>query len=242
VDLTIGQWGKHFFDLYGFRNASYLDGLADRVFMLQDHIGRLQTAIRKSDREGQKKHLVNVAAWVFGIAGYFPPRFLETLENAMAAKWGSDVCRYCKYMVCRCGDVARPAAELVLPRDDISRGLAFYQSSLARIYGEKNVRAGGVNNALNRLFVEAVEVARLYLQSKGGDGTWDANGLLEAYAQELSDVLAWTVVLAGLLKIELEQAVFDKYGKNCSDCQQLPCVCGRFQVSRGKLYRKIVHD
>jgi len=41
---------------------------------------------------------------------------------------------------------------------------------------------------------------------------------------ELSDVLAWTVSLANLLDVDLEQ-VMDRYARGCPKCGASPCVC-----------------
>lgn len=41
---------------------------------------------------------------------------------------------------------------------------------------------------------------------------------------ELSDVLAWTVSLANLLNVDLEQAM-DRYAHGCPKCGASPCRC-----------------
>ena len=44
-------------------------------------------------------------------------------------------------------------------------------------------------------------------------------------ALEMADVLAWLVTLANIRGIDLERAVWKKYGQACPGCAALPCVC-----------------
>ncbi len=47
----------------------------------------------------------------------------------------------------------------------------------------------------------------------------------EKLKEELSDLLAWTMSLANLLDIDLEEAM-DRYRNGCPKCGRIPCVCG----------------
>jgi NTP pyrophosphatase (non-canonical NTP hydrolase) len=44
-------------------------------------------------------------------------------------------------------------------------------------------------------------------------------------AAEMADVLAWLVTLANVRGIDLEAAVWRKYGRACPGCRQVPCAC-----------------
>src|SRR3954452_13875270 len=50
-------------------------------------------------------------------------------------------------------------------------------------------------------------------------------GTPEELALEMADVLAWLATLANIRGIDLEAAVWAKYGKACPGCQEVPCVC-----------------
>ena len=41
----------------------------------------------------------------------------------------------------------------------------------------------------------------------------------------MADVLAWLVTLANVRGIDLEAAVWQKYGIACPGCRDVPCSC-----------------
>lgn len=51
------------------------------------------------------------------------------------------------------------------------------------------------------------------------------NGTPEELGQEMADVLAWLVTLANVRGIDLEAAVWHKYGEVCPGCRSVPCRC-----------------
>jgi NTP pyrophosphatase (non-canonical NTP hydrolase) len=51
------------------------------------------------------------------------------------------------------------------------------------------------------------------------------SGTAEELALEMADVLAWLVTLANLRGVDLEAAVWRKYGETCPGCQSIPCRC-----------------
>jgi NTP pyrophosphatase (non-canonical NTP hydrolase) len=51
------------------------------------------------------------------------------------------------------------------------------------------------------------------------------SGTDEELALEMADVLAWLVTLANIRGIDLERAVWTKYGHACPGCGAVPCVC-----------------
>ena len=50
-------------------------------------------------------------------------------------------------------------------------------------------------------------------------------GNIEAIAEELADVIAWTASLANLEGIDLEKALQKKYPGYCTYCGSIPCKC-----------------
>ena len=51
------------------------------------------------------------------------------------------------------------------------------------------------------------------------------SGTAEELALEMADVLAWLATLANIRGIDLEAAVWRKYGRGCPGCGTVPCVC-----------------
>jgi NTP pyrophosphatase (non-canonical NTP hydrolase) len=51
------------------------------------------------------------------------------------------------------------------------------------------------------------------------------SGTDEELALEMADVLAWLATLANIRGIDLERAVWTKYGRACPGCGAVPCVC-----------------
>lgn len=51
------------------------------------------------------------------------------------------------------------------------------------------------------------------------------SGTSEELALEMADVLAWLVTLANIRGIDLEAAVWQKYGRACPGCGTVPCLC-----------------
>ncbi len=86
------------------------------------------------------------------------------------------------------------------------------QTTMATTYLARDQRRG--TDATFRWLTE--EVGELARAIRKGDR---ANLELE-----FSDVLAWTVSLANLLDVDLEQ-VMDRYARGCPKCGASPCVC-----------------
>ncbi|HXX40138.1 MAG TPA: MazG nucleotide pyrophosphohydrolase domain-containing protein, partial [bacterium] len=76
-------------------------------------------------------------------------------------------------------------------------------------------RARGLDGTFRRLVEEVGEVAKS-LRSADKD----------ALAQELSDVLAWTLSVAVLCGVDLAQAA-SRYARGCPRCGESPCRCVR---------------
>ena len=51
------------------------------------------------------------------------------------------------------------------------------------------------------------------------------SGTHEELALEMADVLAWLATLANIRGVDLEAAVWQKYGRACPGCGSVPCAC-----------------
>lgn len=90
--------------------------------------------------------------------------------------------------------------------------LTEFQKSIETIYGSRDRRRG--RDGTFRWLVE--EVGELARAMRDGDP--------QALREEISDVLAWTVSMASLCGVEVEQAAA-RYAQVCPKCHRAPCGC-----------------
>ena len=98
--------------------------------------------------------------------------------------------------------------------DTGSFSLADFQSLIAAMYSSKD-EARGVDGTFMWLMEEIGELAAALRE-----------GTSEEWADEFADVLAWLVTIANVVKVDLQQAVLEKYGSGCPGCGEMVCVCG----------------
>jgi NTP pyrophosphatase (non-canonical NTP hydrolase) len=93
------------------------------------------------------------------------------------------------------------------------RTVAALQRRIRELYGAKDAARGDA-------------VTFLWLCEEFGElATALRTGTDAELAQEMADVLAWLVTLANVRGIDLEAAVWQKYGGGCPGCDREPCVC-----------------
>lgn len=88
------------------------------------------------------------------------------------------------------------------------------QSLIDTMYSRKD-EARGVEGTFMWLMEEVGELAAALRE-----------GTKEELAAEFADVLAWLATIANVARIDLEQAVRDKYGSGCPGCGEMVCACG----------------
>jgi len=98
--------------------------------------------------------------------------------------------------------------------DQSTISLADLQSMIATMYSQKD-EARGIDGTFMWLMEEVGELAAALRE-----------GTREEQASEFADVLAWLATIANVAKIDLQQAVREKYGNGCPGCGGLVCVCG----------------
>lgn len=217
----------HFFRLYGRRNRIFLPGLRERIDFLNIAIGDLQEAIRKEFPSSiLRVALARIASRIIGVAEHF--RDLPFTE-VLCQKYPVTHCSYCRQAPCACPE-RRPAASLpeTVEPLQLSWTLGQWQQHLGTLYGDRN-RQRGLENVLNRLSREISEL--LSLQMKIPYLTLSLEDIEREFALELADALAWTVAVANILSLDLEDAVLERFGSGCWNCRKIPCVCTHFNVS-----------
>ena len=87
------------------------------------------------------------------------------------------------------------------------------QRRIAELYGSKDEARGD-------------SATFLWLAEEFGElATALRSGTHEELAMEMADVLAWLATLANIRGVDLEAAVWRKYGEFCPGCQSTPCAC-----------------
>jgi NTP pyrophosphatase (non-canonical NTP hydrolase) len=92
--------------------------------------------------------------------------------------------------------------------------IAALQGQITATFGARD-RERGIDGTFRRLVEEIGEVARAL---RGRDEA--------ALALELSDVIAWTVSVAVLCRVDLNRAL-GRYADGCPRCGATPCRCPR---------------
>ncbi len=90
--------------------------------------------------------------------------------------------------------------------------VAALQAQITATFGVRD-RARGLDGTFRRLVEEVGEVAKAI---RGADRA--------ALALELSDVVAWTLSVAALCDVDLDQ-VLGRYAGGCPRCAASPCRC-----------------
>lgn len=90
--------------------------------------------------------------------------------------------------------------------------LADFQARIEAIYGSRD-RRRGPDGTFRRLVEEVGELARALRHADP-----------HALAEEVSDVLAWTVSLASICAVDMERAA-SRYAQGCPKCLATPCAC-----------------
>jgi NTP pyrophosphatase (non-canonical NTP hydrolase) len=91
--------------------------------------------------------------------------------------------------------------------------LGSLQRRIKDLYGQKDAARGDA-------------ATFLWLAEEFGElATALRSGTPEELALEMADVLAWLVTLANIRGVDLEAAVWRKYGEVCPGCRSTPCRC-----------------
>ncbi len=93
------------------------------------------------------------------------------------------------------------------------------------LYGANN-RARGIDHALLRLIEEMHEAEGAHLFDCTRNLRMSLSERRLNVAREFADVLAWIFSIAGMLELDLEKAIIQRYGGVCERCRKRPCDCG----------------
>jgi len=90
-----------------------------------------------------------------------------------------------------------------------------FQSLIKKLYLSKDLDRG-IEKTFLWLVEELGELATLLKEDEINK---------QNVAEELADIIAWTTSIANILKINLEEAIKEKYPGKCKRCGFIPCQC-----------------
>jgi len=105
-----------------------------------------------------------------------------------------------------------------LPQGSESLTLSQFQSLIRTMYSSKD-EARGIDGTFMWLMEEVGELAAA-LREASRDELAGPH-----LAEEFADVLAWLATIANVAHVDLDRAVWDKYGTGCPGCGQMVCEC-----------------
>jgi NTP pyrophosphatase (non-canonical NTP hydrolase) len=151
-------------------------------------------------------------------------------------------CLYCNRPgKCGCPETKRPKPNWktreVVP-EHLERSLDEWQRTWKETYGEKNQKRGFAAN-VSALAGEAREIRRVKILF--ADSHMPSLEILENYLEELADFLARLSAVASLdeVQVDLEEAVWKRYGSGCPKCHKLVCTCTIHHASIREYYRTL---
>jgi NTP pyrophosphatase (non-canonical NTP hydrolase) len=88
-----------------------------------------------------------------------------------------------------------------------------FQDLMAKLYLDKDVKRG-LEKTVLKLVEEVGELSEaVLLQDK------------DKITEEIVDIIAWTLSIANIVEINVEEDFMKKYSNSCPKCKNNPCSC-----------------
>ncbi|NOX55866.1 MAG: nucleotide pyrophosphohydrolase [Planctomycetes bacterium] len=100
--------------------------------------------------------------------------------------------------------------------------LTDFQNLIQQMYSSRDEQRG-VDGTFMWLMEEVGELAAALRQASETQPA--SHAAADHLAEEFADVLAWLVTIANVAKVDLQKAVWEKYGQGCPGCGQMVCEC-----------------
>ncbi len=212
---------KNLQELFGQRNAMYIKG--QRLFFLLDAVRIFAKHVR---RESAKPHLESSLASVFRWTCAVADEFKDLpLVEAMCEKFPAGRCAYCGDPVCTCHTAKRKDIILAVPDPrQLDWSANDWMANLMSVYGEGN-RKRGMQFVIGRLYEEVGETSGAQLLEIHRPNMSLAD-MRKAVSHELADIFSWVLVISGLLEIDMDRVLAEKYEGKHYRCGSRPCNCG----------------
>ncbi len=91
--------------------------------------------------------------------------------------------------------------------------ILYYQGLMKKLYLDKDLKRG-LEKTVLKLVEEVGELSEaILLQDK------------EKITEEIVDIIAWTLSIANIAGINVEESFIHKYSNSCPKCKNSPCSC-----------------
>ncbi|MBI5134391.1 MAG: hypothetical protein HZA81_03340 [Candidatus Taylorbacteria bacterium] len=207
--------------LFGQRNAMYLKG--QRLFFLLEAARIFAKHVRKkSSKPNLESSLASLFSWTCAVADEF--RDLPVVD-AMREKFPPGRCAYCGEPVCAC-HIEKRKDIVLAPPDPIQLAWSAndWAANLMAVYGEGN-RKNGMQFVIGRLYEEIGETSSAQLLDIHRHGM-KLEAMRKSVSHELADVFSWILVISGMLEVDLDTVLSEKYSGPHYRCGKRPCNCG----------------
>lgn len=212
---------RHLHDTFHYRNEAYLPGRMPRLELFQNGIHDLVAALRVDDASLAATALARLGSRIFCITDALSG---VQLSEGLEAKFPEYGCLFCKHSPCVCSETrATPAVTWPPERSRTQWSLSDWQASLWSTYGSANTRRGIESVAL-RLYAESGELGTVENQIQRGIIKIDE--IAPAYAMGAADLAAWTLAVGSMRRIDVQQAIVERYANGCVTCGCAVCHCG----------------
>lgn len=199
ASLTLDQWLTKFGRIYGKRHDKHTTEYM--ISRLVEEVAELVNPMESQDRAQIAPNLADVFSWICSLAY----KLNLDLSELTWQKYGKNAPRP-EWM--RAESSFQPSlADFSEPST-----LHEWQDFISKVYQEENARLTPMN-ALMAMMKDVGDLAQLNRKRASQD----------QITSKLAAILAWTLTISQLLKLDLAEIVFEKYDDHCPVCKQAVC-------------------
>ncbi|MHB8567673.1 MAG: hypothetical protein ACYC7D_01100 [Nitrososphaerales archaeon] len=194
-EFSLDDWINKFGRIYGKRHEKHTTEYM--ISRLVEEVAELVNPMEAQDNQRIAPNLSDVFSWICSIAY----KLNLDLSGLAWKKYGTNA--------------PRPSWTTLQPSlSDFSepRSLKEWQEFISQLYQAENKRVTPMN-ALVAMMKDVGDVAMLHRKRAASD----------QIASKIASILAWTITLAELLRLNLAEIVFAKYDEHCPMCKQQVC-------------------
>jgi NTP pyrophosphatase (non-canonical NTP hydrolase) len=199
ANLTLDQWLTKFGRIYGKRHDKHTTEYM--ISRLVEEVAELVSPMESQDRSQIAPSLADVFSWICSLAYK-----LNVELSALAwQKYGKNAPR---------PQWTRVEGSLIPSLASFSQpsALGDWQEFISKVYQKENARLSPTN-ALVAMMKDVGDLAMLARKRAPQD----------QLTSKLAAILAWTLTISELLKLDLAQVVYEKYDDHCPVCGQPVC-------------------
>jgi len=209
ADLTLDDWINKFGRIYGKRHEKHTTEYM--IARLVEEVAELVDPMESQDIEKISPNLADVFSWVCSISY----KLNLDLSSLAWKKYG--------------GNAPRPtwstpssASQPALSQFSQPNKLGEWQDFISKLYRAENARITPMN-ALIAMMKDVGDLAMLHRKRASQDQV----------TSKIAAILAWTLTISQLLKLDLSGVVFAKYDDHCPVCKKQICdtdICHPFST------------